>query len=79
MTMSRDPRQIASDTALDRWLLTHVSTTHHVAGTCKIGPATDAMAVVDQYCRVHGLEVREDLAQRVSRHLDLVETAGVGT
>jgi choline dehydrogenase len=48
--------ELASDAALDRWLLENVSTTHHVAGTCKMGPASDAMAVVDQYARVHGLQ-----------------------
>ena len=26
------------------------------AGTCKLGPASDESAAVDQYCRVHGLE-----------------------
>ena len=33
-----------------------VSTSHHVSGTCKMGPASDDMAVVDQYGRVHGLD-----------------------
>ena len=47
---------LATDAALDRWLLGNVSTTHHLAGTCKMGPASDALAVVDQYCRVHGLQ-----------------------
>lgn len=47
---------LASDEALDRWLLANVSTAHHLAGTCKMGPASDRMAVVDQYCRVHGLQ-----------------------
>jgi choline dehydrogenase len=47
---------LASDAALDRWLLAYVSTAHHLAGTCKMGPASDRMAVVDQYCRVHGLQ-----------------------
>jgi choline dehydrogenase len=47
---------LATDAALDRWLLANVSTTHHLAGTCKMGPATDSLAVVDQYCRVHGLQ-----------------------
>jgi choline dehydrogenase len=47
---------LATDEALSRWLLANVSTTHHLAGTCKMGPATDSMAVVDQYCRVHGLQ-----------------------
>ena len=33
-----------------------VRTTHHVSATCKMGPASDRMAVVDQYCNVHGLQ-----------------------
>jgi choline dehydrogenase-like flavoprotein len=28
----------------------------HISGTCKMGPASDPMAVVDQYCRVRGVE-----------------------
>jgi choline dehydrogenase len=47
---------LASDAALDRWLLANVSTAHHLAGTCKMGPASDPMAVVDQYGCVHGLQ-----------------------
>ena len=47
---------LASDEALDRWLLTNVTTAVHSAGTCKMGLSTDPMAVVNQYCRVHGLE-----------------------
>lgn len=48
--------QLASDEALDAWLRERVSTQHHASGTCKMGPATDPLAVVDQYCRVHGLD-----------------------
>ena len=33
-----------------------MTTGHHSSGTCKMGPAADSMAVVDQYGRVHGLE-----------------------
>ncbi|HZD42317.1 MAG TPA: GMC family oxidoreductase, partial [Terriglobales bacterium] len=29
---------------------------HHGVGTCKMGPATDEMAVVDQKLRVHGMK-----------------------
>ena len=47
---------LASDEALDRWLLTNVTTAVHLAGTCKMGPSTDPLAVVNQYGRVHGLE-----------------------
>ncbi|MBM3226558.1 MAG: mycofactocin system GMC family oxidoreductase MftG [Candidatus Tectomicrobia bacterium] len=47
---------LASDAALDAWLRQHLSTAHHVPGTCKMGPASDPMAVVSQYGRVHGLE-----------------------
>ncbi len=45
-----------SDESLDRWLHQNIATTFHSSGTCKMGPDTDAMAVVDQYCRVRGLE-----------------------
>jgi choline dehydrogenase-like flavoprotein len=47
---------LASDEALDDWLMRNLGTAHHVSGTCKMGPASDPMAVVSQYGRVHGLE-----------------------
>ena len=47
---------LATDESLDRWLRKTVSTQQHSCGTCKMGPASDPMAVVDQYCRVHGIE-----------------------
>jgi len=47
---------LASDEALDNWMLRNVMTQHHSSGTCKMGPESDPTAVVDQYCRVHGLE-----------------------
>ena len=47
--------EIASDDALDDWLLRNVFTTFHTSGSCRMGPADDPMAVVDQYCRVHSV------------------------
>ncbi len=47
---------LASDEALDDWLLRNAYTQHHSSGTCKMGGADDPMAVVDQHCRVYGLE-----------------------
>ncbi len=47
---------LESDEALDDWIMREVSTSQHVSCTCKMGPASDAMAVVDQYGKVHGLE-----------------------
>lgn len=47
---------LESDAALEQWILQAADTGHHSAGTCKMGPATDAMAVADQWGRVHGVE-----------------------
>ena len=47
---------LESDEALDRWLRLNVTTTQHISGTCKMGPDSDPMAVLDQYCRVRGIE-----------------------
>lgn len=48
--------ELASDEALDAYLLREVTTGQHIVGTCKMGPASDPLAVVDQFGKVHGLD-----------------------
>lgn len=50
------PADFANDAALDDWLTHTVSTGHHSSGTCKMGPAIDPFAVVDQTGRVYGID-----------------------
>ncbi|MFQ5874071.1 MAG: GMC family oxidoreductase [Dehalococcoidia bacterium] len=47
---------LESDDALDLWVKQVVRTAHHICGTCKMGPSTDPLAVVDQYGKVYGIE-----------------------
>ena len=51
-----DDDALESDDTLDEWLLREATTGQHISCTCKMGPASDPMAVVDQHGRVHGLE-----------------------
>jgi choline dehydrogenase-like flavoprotein len=48
--------ELASDEALNEYLLREVTTGQHISGTCKMGPGSDPLAVVDQHGRVHGLQ-----------------------
>ena len=50
------PEVLASDDALDDWMRRTVFNTTHASGTCKMGPASDPMSVVDQHLSIHGLE-----------------------
>jgi choline dehydrogenase len=43
---------IDSDTALENYIRATVATQFHPCGTARMGPATDAMAVVNQHCRL---------------------------
>lgn len=55
--VSLTSKDLASDAALDAWLLRNIGMGgFHSAGTCKMGPESDPLAVVDQFSHVHGLE-----------------------
>ncbi len=47
---------LSDDEALDYWMQGNAGIAGHTSVTCRMGPASDPMAVVDQYCRVHGLQ-----------------------
>ena len=47
---------LADDDAMDHWIRQTVGTARHVSGTCRMGSGSDSMSVVDQYCRVRGVQ-----------------------
>ena len=48
--------EVKSDDALDAYIRATAATAHHPLGTCKMGPDSDQMAVVDPELRVRGVE-----------------------
>ena len=51
-----DQATVASASALMDFIRNNCTTLFHPVGTMKMGPANDPMAVVDQYCRVRGVD-----------------------
>ena len=47
---------VRDDAALDAWLRDAVESAYHPCGSCRMGAADDAMAVVDPQCRVIGVD-----------------------
>ncbi len=47
---------VKTDAELEHWIRAKCETIYHPVGSCKMGPASDRMAVVDNQCLVHGLE-----------------------
>jgi choline dehydrogenase len=47
---------IRNDSILRSAITRFIGATWHACGTARMGPADDPMAVVDQYCRLHGAE-----------------------
>ncbi|MEP3225748.1 MAG: choline dehydrogenase [Parasphingorhabdus sp.] len=48
--------EIESDLAIDQWVKDNVESAYHPCGTCKMGSADDPQAVVDNSCKVIGLD-----------------------
>lgn len=51
-----DQATLDSDAAVADFIYHNCGTIYHPVGTVKMGAADDPMTVVDQYCRVHGIE-----------------------
>ena len=70
---------LGDDDALDAWIRQTVGTARHVSGTCRMGLDSDPMAVVDQYCRVKGVQglwvADSSVAPRIPRSGGLHPTA----
>ena len=47
---------LSNDDSLDAWIQRIAGIAGHTSVTCKMGPTSDPAAVVDQYCKVHGLD-----------------------
>lgn len=47
---------LESDDTLNEWLMREITTGQHLTSTCRMGPASEPTAVVDQYNKVHGIE-----------------------
>lgn len=47
---------LGSDRELDRWMVRNPAPSGHLMGTCKMGPPSVPGTVVDENCRVHGVQ-----------------------
>ena len=47
---------VKTDAEIEQWIRAKCETIYHPVGSCKMGPDSDPMAVVDRECRVRGLQ-----------------------
>ena len=47
--------EVTSDAELNGWLREKIAVTHHIVGTCRMGPVDDPLAVVGPDLRLHGI------------------------
>jgi choline dehydrogenase len=48
--------EVKSDAQIDAWIRTNADTVYHPTSSCRMGPDTDPMAVLDPQCRVRGVD-----------------------
>jgi choline dehydrogenase len=49
-------RDVCSDADIEAWIRKCASISHHLVGSCKMGLASDPMAVVGPDLRIHGIQ-----------------------
>lgn len=47
--------EVTSDADLENWIRKCAGISHHLVGSCKMGPSTDPLAVVSPELKIHGL------------------------
>jgi choline dehydrogenase len=54
--LAPDDDTLADQEKLDGWIRENVTTTYHCVGTCRMGPESDELAVLDSDLRVRGVD-----------------------
>ena len=49
-------KDVETDEQIDQFIRQHCESAYHPCGTCKMGSADDPLAVVDEACKVIGIE-----------------------
>ncbi len=67
-------REVQTDDELLDFARRNGSTTYHLCGTARMGPATDRTAVVDDQLRVHGIEALRVVDASIMPHITSANT-----